>query len=75
MSHLLYRWGRWAARRPWVAIGVWLALAVAVTAASSTVGHALDDTMSTPGSDSQAAIDLLESADMRQAYLGGAARG
>jgi RND superfamily putative drug exporter len=63
MSHLLYRWGRWAARRPWVAIGVWLVLAVSITAASATVGHALDDTMSTPGSDSQAAADLLAGAD------------
>ncbi|HQR28147.1 MAG TPA: MMPL family transporter, partial [Nocardioides sp.] len=63
MSHVLYLWGRWAARRPWVAIATWLFLAVAVTAASATVGHALDDTMTTPGSDSQAAADLLAAAD------------
>ncbi|MEZ5192240.1 MAG: hypothetical protein R2734_06870 [Nocardioides sp.] len=63
MSHVLYRWGHWVARRPWVAIGVWLVLAVAVTGASVTVGHALDDTMASPGTDSQAASELLSSVD------------
>ncbi len=63
MSHVLYRWGHWVARRPWVAIGMWLVLAVAVTGASVTVGHPLDDSMSSPGTDSQAATDLLASAD------------
>jgi len=63
MSSLLYRWGRWSARRPWIAIGLWLVLAVAVTTAGATVGHPLDDSMSSPGSDSQAANDLLASTD------------
>ncbi len=59
MTHLLYRWGRWAARRPWRAIGVWIVLAFAVVSASALRGHPLDDTMTTPGTDSAAAATLL----------------
>jgi uncharacterized membrane protein YdfJ with MMPL/SSD domain len=30
MSHILYRWGRWAALHPWRTVGTWVVLAVAV---------------------------------------------
>ena len=30
MSRLLYRWGRWSATRPWIAIGAWVLLSVLV---------------------------------------------
>ena len=46
MSHILYRWGRWAAGHPWRTVGSWVLLAVAVAALASTVGHPLDNTMS-----------------------------
>ncbi len=59
MSHILYRWGRWAAGHPWRTVGVWVVLAVAVTALGSTAGHPLDNTMAAPGTDSKAAADLL----------------
>ncbi|MEZ5091889.1 MMPL family transporter [Nocardioides sp.] len=59
MSSLLYRWGRWSARRPWPALGAWLLVSVLVVAASVGVGRTLDDTMAAPGTDSQAAADLL----------------
>ncbi|MCL3819544.1 MMPL family transporter [Aeromicrobium wangtongii] len=63
MSRLLYRWGRWSATRPWSAIGAWVLLCVLVVAASAGFGKQLDDSMAAPGTDSQAAADLLASAD------------
>ena len=63
MSRLLYRWGRWSATRPWIAIGAWVLLSVLVVAASAGFGKQLDDSMAAPGTDSQAAADLLASAD------------
>ena len=63
MSQLLYRWGRWSAKRPWSAIGAWVLVSVLVVAASAGFGKQLDDSMAAPGTDSQAAADLLASAD------------
>lgn len=63
MSHILYRWGRWAAGHPWRTVGAWVVLAVAVTALGSTAGHPLDNTMTSPGTDSEAAAELLSGAD------------
>lgn len=63
MSRLLYRWGRWSATRPWIAIGAWVLLSVLVVTASAGFGKQLDDSMAAPGTDSQAAADLLASAD------------
>ena len=63
MSHVLYRWGRWSATFPWIAIGAWLLLSVLVVAASAGFGKQLDDSMAAPGTDSQAAADLLAGAD------------
>jgi putative drug exporter of the RND superfamily len=63
MSRLLYRWGRWSATRPWIAIGAWVLLSVLAVAASAGFGKQLDDSMAAPGTDSQAAADLLAGAD------------
>ena len=62
MSSLLYRIGRFAASRPWVAIGAWVVVAVAVVVASATGGRDLQDSMKVPGLDSQKAVDLLSAA-------------
>ncbi len=69
MSRLLYRWGRWSATRPWAAIGAWVLLSVLVVAASAGFGKQLDDSLAAPGTDSQAAADLLASADNGAAGL------
>jgi RND superfamily putative drug exporter len=69
MSSVLYRLGRLAARRPWRVIGVWLLLAVAVIAASSSFGRDLEDSFAVPGLDSQNAVDLLSAADSDRAGL------
>ena len=63
MSQLLDRWGSWSAKRPWSAIGAWVLVSVLVVAASAGFGKQLDDSMAAPGTDSQAAADLLASAD------------
>ncbi len=59
MSQFLYRWGRWSATFPWIAIGAWVLLSVLVVAASAGFGKQLEDSMAAPGTDSQAAADLL----------------
>jgi RND superfamily putative drug exporter len=69
MSHLLYRLGRFAARRPLVAIGAWLVVAVAVVVTSATVGRTLEDSTEVPGLDSQRAVDLLSAAESADAGL------
>lgn len=63
MSHILYRWGRWAAGHAWTTVGIWVVVAVAVAGLASTAGHALDTSMEAPGTDSAAAADLLARAD------------
>ncbi|MDZ5621006.1 MMPL family transporter [Nocardioides sp. HM23] len=59
MSHLLYRLGRSAATRPWVAIGAWIVLAVVVIASSSAFGRELDESFEAPALDSYRAAELL----------------
>jgi putative drug exporter of the RND superfamily len=69
MSQALYRLGRFAARRPWRLIAVWLVVAVAVIGASGTFGRELDESLSVPGLDSQEATDLLARARSDSAGL------
>jgi len=56
MSSVLYRIGRFSASRPWVVIGAWFAIAVAVVAGATAFGGELDDTFAVPGLDSQVAV-------------------
>ena len=69
MSHVLYRMGRFSARRPLVVIGAWLVLSVLVVGASSTWGRSLDDSVAVPGLDSQQAVELLSRAHSDRAGL------
>ena len=69
MTRHLNRLGHFCASRPWRVIGVWLVLAIAVVAASGSIGRELDDTFAVPGLDSQRAVDLLESAGSDDAGL------
>ena len=60
MSKLLYRLGHWAVRhRRRVVLG-WLALFIAVIAASSVWGGSTSDVFEIPGTESQEAADLLD---------------
>jgi putative drug exporter of the RND superfamily len=62
MSNLLYRLGRSAASRPWVAIGAWVALALVVIASSVAFGRDLEESFEAPGLDSYQAAELLAEA-------------
>ncbi len=69
MSHLLYRLGRFSARRPWAVIGAWLVVSVLVIGASAAFGRVLEDSFQAPGVDSQKATELLSAAGSDQAGL------
>ncbi len=62
MSNLLYRLGRSAATRPWVAIGAWVVLALIVIASSVAFGRDLEESFEAPGLDSYQAAELLAEA-------------
>ena len=64
MSTVLYRLGRFAARRPWLIVGSWFLLAAAVVVANSTIGRDFEDTFTVPGQDSDDALVLLEAAQL-----------
>lgn len=62
MSNLLYRLGRSAASRPWIAIGAWVVLAVVVVTSSVAFGRDLEESFEAPGLDSHQAAELLTKA-------------
>jgi RND superfamily putative drug exporter len=70
MSFALARLGRFAARRPWLVIGAWVAVAVIVVLSSAAFGRDLKDPFEAPGLDSHAATQLLERADSGERGLG-----
>jgi putative drug exporter of the RND superfamily len=55
----LERLGRFSAKRRWWVLGVWLLIAIALGAAAAPAGKPFRDSFSIPGSDSQAAVDVL----------------
>jgi putative drug exporter of the RND superfamily len=59
MNPLLYRLGRFAARRPWTVVGTWAVVALAVIVTSNLFGAPTEDRFDAPGVDSAIAIDLL----------------
>ena len=69
MSHLLYRLGRFSARRPFAVIGSWLVVSVLVIGASGAFGRELEDSFEAPGVDSHQATELLTAAGSDQAGL------
>ena len=69
LSQALYRWGRFAARRPLAMIGSWLVVSVLVIGASGAFGQDLEDSFEVPGLDSQEAADLLTAARSDQVGL------
>jgi putative drug exporter of the RND superfamily len=51
---------RWSFRRRWIVIAVWLVALAGLTGLGSVVGTSYTNDTTLPGTDSQAAIDLLE---------------
>lgn len=60
MSHLLYRIGHFAGRRPWRVLAAWVAIAAAATMLNISVGGAPDESFTLPGAESQRAGDAIE---------------
>jgi uncharacterized membrane protein YdfJ with MMPL/SSD domain len=59
MARFLHGLGMFAARRKWIVLGGWLVAAVAVVLLVRTFGSNTSDNLELPGTDSQAATDLL----------------
>ena len=72
MTTFLFRIGSSAARRPWRFVGGWLLAALIAFSLAGTVGGTLVDDYSMPGTDSQAATDLLT--ERFPAFAGSSAR-
>ena len=60
MARLLGSLGSWCARHGLVVIAIWALLGTGVGAAVATFGAQTNNDLSLPGTDSQAAKDLLE---------------
>jgi hypothetical protein len=71
MDRALHHLGSLAARRPWAVVAGWLLSAVLAVVLAGTVGGTLTDTYDMPGTDSQAATDLLR--DRFPAFAGSGA--
>ena len=59
MARGLHRLGLFAARRKWVVLATWLLLVALLVIASRTLGSNTSNNLRLPGTDSQAATDLL----------------
>jgi len=71
MTRALYRLGRGAALHPWRVIAVWVVLAVGVVGLNRSVGGETTDDFRLPGTESQQAIDLLDTRFPAQAGASG----
>ena len=60
MARVLHRLGFFAARRKWVVLGVWIVLVAVLIALAHGFGSNTSNNLDLPGTDSQAATDLLE---------------
>jgi putative drug exporter of the RND superfamily len=57
----LARWARRCATHPWRVVGVWVGILIALVVLVVGVGGSLKDEFEIPGSDTQKAVDLIES--------------
>ena len=62
MSHVLFKVGHFAGRRPWRVVAVWLLVAVAAVMLRGSIGGQPDETFTLPGSESQRAADAIDDA-------------
>src|SRR3954454_22782569 len=60
MSHVLFKVGHFAGRRPWRVVAVWLLVAVTAVMLRGAVGGQPDETFTLPGSESQRAADAID---------------
>ncbi|MCW6010080.1 MMPL family transporter [Micromonospora sp. CPCC 205371] len=71
MASFLYKLGRFAFRRRWLVLALWLAVLAGALTAAGTLSGSTDDSFRIPGTASQQAIDLLQER-FPQASAGGA---
>mgnify|MGYP004115807047 CR=1 FL=1 len=62
MSSFLYRVGRFAARRRWTVIVIWIAVVVGASALAGVLGNHLQSSFTVPGTQAQSALDELTQA-------------
>ncbi|MBF6324518.1 MMPL family transporter [Nocardia cyriacigeorgica] len=60
MSVYLYRWGKFAFRRKWIVLPVWLLLLVLLGGAAATLAKPFQDKFDMPGLPSERATEILE---------------
>ncbi|MCU1558587.1 MAG: family transporter [Microbacteriaceae bacterium] len=60
MATLLYRLGRFAYRRSWTVIGVWLLLLLGILGGGVALGGQTQESFAIPGTESQNALDRLD---------------
>jgi RND superfamily putative drug exporter len=70
MSRALEHLGRFAARRPWIVIGSWVAIGFLVITSAAAFGRDLEDPFEAPGLDSHRATELLAQAGSAEVGLG-----
>ena len=56
----LARWARACATHPWRVVGAWVGIVVLLVFLVATIGGSLRDEFEIPGSDTQKAVDLIE---------------
>ncbi|MCM3686598.1 MMPL family transporter [Kocuria rosea] len=61
MAHLLYRLGRFAARRAWAVVAAWVAVLVLTGGAFAVAGGQLTTAITIPGTETQRLADRLQS--------------
>jgi RND superfamily putative drug exporter len=61
VATLLYRLGRFAYRRAWIVIGAWLLALAAILGGGFALGGQMQESFVIPGTESQSALDRLES--------------
>lgn len=66
MASLLYRLGRWCARRPWLTVGAWVAVIAVVAGSAATFSKPLTSEFSIPGSRFETVLEQLKT-DIPQA--------
>ena len=74
MASFLYRLGRFAFRRRWLIVGLWLAILAATATGAATLSGATSDAFRIPGAPAQEAIDLLQERFPQAAADGATAR-
>jgi uncharacterized membrane protein YdfJ with MMPL/SSD domain len=67
LTPLLYRLGRFCARHSIVVLALWVVITLSVVIVARTVGQETNDNVKLPGTDSQAATDLLSNKFPEQA--------